>query len=407
MKEEDDEPPPFRPARAFTRPSMPTDERLRSLGARLRSLLREQEEKPFIADERLQKATAGRLDRLVAPPARGPLHAELEACVVDWRADDATLSTHLLVLLPPCDQEDVVGGWARAQGHDVLSPPDRTTLRARLGAGAAPLEPIDLDGDGILVVPQLERWFLRERRGLDHVRALLTALESVERRCVVGCSSWAWAFLSMATGADMVLPEGVTFQAFDGDRLRRWFAALARDGMAEGVRFRLPKTGADVLRPEGDDRAGSDFLQKLAARSHGIPWVAWHMWRRGLRSDREALVDGEAASGDGDERDRAAALADDAGDRETLWVAAPDEPVVPARETQNALLVLHALLIHEELTVEELRLVLPIVGPSHVVAALVGAGFVERHEGALRCRPAAYPAIRGALEAAGFPMGRF
>ncbi len=27
----------------------------------------------------------------------------------------------------------------------------------------------------------------------------------------------------------------------------------------------------------------SDYLKKLAAHSLGIPWVAWHLWRRSLR----------------------------------------------------------------------------------------------------------------------------
>ncbi len=87
----------------------------------------------------------------------------------------------------------------------------------------------------------------------------------------------------------------------------------------------------------------------------------------------------------------------------TLWVFSAHKFNLPEEHRQTALLVLQALLIHGSLTAE-LRLVLPAVGGTFIVAALIAAGFDERD--AMRCRPAAYPAARAELFAAGFPMDR-
>ena len=87
-------------------------------------------------------------------------------------------------------------------------------------------------------------------------------------------------------------------------------------------------------------------------------------------------------------------------------MAALDELALPARDPQAALLVLHALLIHEHLTPDELRQVLPTVNQPGIVDTLAASGFIEREGDGVRCRPAAYPAIRGGLAAAGYPLDR-
>ena len=276
--------PLFQPIGTFDPPPMPAEERLRLLAARFRAFFRSKDDTAFIADDRLQRATLRRLDQVVAPPACGPVMDELDATVAEWLAESPVATRHKLVILPACDQNDVLGAWAAQNGHQVLPAPDRAHLLSATAPDLADLA--NLSGDGLLAVPNLERWFLRHRNGLGQVRRLLAALGDTERRCVVGCNSWAWAFLSAAAGVDLALPTGVTFKPFDANRLRRWFAELALDDTTRGVRFRLSEDGADVLDVKDDGAPASDFLEKLAARSLGIPWVAWHMWRRSLRTDR-------------------------------------------------------------------------------------------------------------------------
>lgn len=374
------------PLASYDAPPMPTQEVVKQYLGRLQALVGRNRSKPLIADDQLKKVTLKRLDDVVAPPACGPLLAGLGRGIEEWLADRGAPSHIQVVVLPPCDNNHVVETWARNAGHDILPAPSRETL-----AGAsAPAVP-DVAGRSVLVVPRLESWVLRHRDGLATVRRLLADLDRLQRPVVIGCNSWAWAFLSKATAADLLLPDPVTFTPFDGERLSQWFSQLAEAEDTKGVRFRLPGSGEDVLARDDAGALKNDYLQTLAGRSLGIPWVAWQLWRRSLRAgDPESDAHDETATSPGEQ---------------TLWIAALDEFVLPGADEQSALLVLHALLIHGPLTTEELRLVLPIVGESNIVPVLAKAGFVERQGAAYACRAAAYPTIRDGLAKAGLPMG--
>ncbi len=387
---------PFQPLGDYAWPSAPAEEAARRLLRRLRKTFARGDEPPTMARDRLQRATLEKLDEVVAPPASGPLVRELGLTVADWIADPAPKSWLRLVVLPPCDDTRLVETWARDNGHQVLLPPDR----AALTGGAPPRLPDlpGLDGQGVLVIPQLERWFVRHRNGLSHVRALLAGLDRLQRHCLIGCNSWAWAFLSKAANADAILPTGLTFQAFDAQRLQRWFTQLAQGDAATDVTFRLSGSGEDVLETDEDGALKSDFFKKLAARSLGIPWVAWYLWRTGLRSEQEP-----------DERDPDAETAAGSDDL-TLWIAPFQEFTLPPQREQLSLLILQALLLHGPMTQEEMGHVLPATSDLSVLPALVRADFIARRRAEegdqFSCRAAAYPAIRSELSGAGYPMDR-
>ena len=385
----------FIPLADYKEPSMPAQELLRKLLGRVQALLARSDPKPFIADDRLKKATMDTLNEVVAPPACGPLLAELDRTVAAWLGEHPRVSNVKTVVIPPCDENAIVETWARQAGHQIIDPPGRDQL---IEAPATPL-PM-LEGEGLLVVPRLEDWFIRHRNGLRLVRSLLAALEASGRDVVIGCNSWAWAFLGKAAGADLMLPDAVTFIAFDEMRLHDWFGQLATAEATGGVRFRRSQTGSNVLELGDDGRPKDDYLRILAGRSLGVPWVAWHIWRRSLRSDGDAAPAADAK----------AVLASDKDEtpgEQTLWVAALDEYVLPGKNERAALLVLQALLIHGPLSAGHLRLVLPLVGESNIVSVLVKAGFVARAGDLFACRPAAYPAIRAGLASAGLPPDRY
>ena len=380
----------FAPLGNYHAPTLPAVDAMQALALRLRKLFKQPNDKPFISDDHLQRSTQKMLDDIVAPPACAPLLGELQATLQDWIATPAPTSWLKTVVLPPGDHNSLMEAWAHQQGHQLLAPPDRNALVA-----PASIELPDLAGHGVLVIPRLERWFLRHRNGLTLVRALLDRLDTLNRHCVIGCNSWAWEFLDKAVGAGMVLPAGVTFQAFDAMRLHDWLSELAHADHG-GMRFRLSTTGGDVMEIDDEGKLGHDFFVRLAARSLGIPWVAWRLWRRSLRSgsqDDEEIDDIEKIKNE---------QADIIGNEQTLWVIALDEFSLPGSDNEVALLVLHALLLHGPLTLHELRLVLPLVGQSNVLSTLVSTGFVERMDDAYVCFPAAYPAIRSALATAGF-----
>ena len=394
MVSEDKKVPLFEPISNFTKPSLPAQETLRLFYAKFLALFHSTETTPFIADDKLKKATLDILDEVVAPPACGPVIDELQATLGPW-IDEKSSPFHIAsIVLPPCDENGILEEWALRNGHQILSAAARNAL---LTPVEEPLLP-DLSGDGVLVIPRLEHWFLRHQDGLKTIRRLLAAINTLDRRVVIGCNSWAWEFLAKAVGADMVLPEGKTFKAFDEMRLYRWMSELSEDEKSRNLSFKLPASGTDVMGLDPEGNLANDFFKTLAARSLGIPWVAWHMWRRSLRSGDDESIAAETEAGSVDQ--------EAAADEQTLWVAALEEFVLPGGGDPTALLALHALVIHGTLTVEELRLVLPTVGESNVLSALITAGFVEREKEFLKCRPAAYPAIRQGLSSAGFSMDR-
>lgn len=376
---------PFEGLGKYQWPSMPAEESARLFLDRVRRLFHTKPGKPVVAPDHLQRATLEVLDEVVAPPACGPLLRELELTIGDWVAHPSPRERKKLIILPPCDENGVVETWARQQVHEVIDPPTRSSLVSHL---ETPLP--DLAGEGLLVIPRLHRWFLRQRNGLILVRRLLAALDAQPRPFVIGCNSWAWAFLVKTVGADLILPEGLTFHSFDAERLHRWFAELGGEESTEKITFRLSQNGKDVMEVDSEGALRSDYLKRLAAHSLGIPWVAWHLWRSSLRREREEGADTQEI----------------VPDENTLWVSAVQNFTLPSDHRQTALLVLQALLIHGRLTAEELRHVLPLVGETFIVAGLITAGFVEKDGDEMRCRPAAYPSARTELFAAGFPMDR-
>lgn len=368
----------------YKAPDGPTVDTLQRVWMRVRNTVFERDEGQAVEDDRLRQASHATVDHFTDSPDCALLGRELDETLERWIKDVEPTDTLRLFVTPPADVRGLLDTWARRRGHALLEPPPREALTAR---PAIELPPID--GEGVLVVARLEQWFRRHRHGLDLVRGLLAALAGSERRCVIGCSSWAWSFLRRAVGADLLLPEPLVFTPFDADRLSVWFAELADAEGTRDVTFRASNSGGDVFARDADGELESDYLQGLAARSLGIPWVAWQLWRRALRT---MPPDEDAEAGAAEEQD------------DVLWLVRPDEFVLPHGHERVARIVLQALLVHGSLDTEELALVLPIVGESNIVPALVRAGFVERVGTRFRCVPAAYPAIISNLSTAGFTM---
>ncbi len=378
------------PLEDFEQPSTPNQETLRIWGARLKRLVSQSEEAPFINSEQLQATALSHLDEIVSPPACGPVIDEINKTVNAWLRDETTPVK--FIVTPPCDENCVIETWAKRSGFNTLDAPDRSSLISSDGFHLPAIKHEEL-----VIIPRLADWFLRHRNGLRAVRELLQFVSESDQRFVFGCNSWAWSFLVKAVEADMVLPQPEIFRPFDEERLHEWLSALASADSTQNLQFRSSKTGGNVLSSDSAADHDKDFFETLAARSLGIPWVAWHMWRKALRSE-----DGEMADDDAEpfEAER--------GDREerktTLWISEIESSSLPSQHTQTALLVLHSLLIHNRLTLAELKCTLPAAGDANMLPALISRGFIHRDGPYFLCTPSAYPDIRSALSAAGFPM---
>ena len=367
------------PVTDYVCPALPADEWFRVLWRRILARLRPTE-KSFIADDQLKRATLRRLDQVVAPPACGPILAELQGSIMDWLSQPPTAERIKAIVLPPCQDGDVVGTWAESKGHQMLCvhhPCDVPDALARL-------EQLPDDPDALLVIPRLEFWYTRRMDGLADIRRLIAILTRRRQRVVVSCNAWTWAYLSKATGIDMIAGQPLCFAPFDEDRLRDWFRELAQDDTTRGFRFRLSDDGTDLFGDEPTE-VEANFFRTLAATSRGIPWVAWHMWRRMLHTDDDRRPDAEAGN--------------------TLWVAALDELTLPGDRPRDTLLILHALILHGRMSIDDLASVLPIVGETVVPATLMMSGFVAQEDDRLSIRAEAYPAVRTGLKSAGMSVG--
>ncbi|MGB6230417.1 MAG: hypothetical protein WBF53_09865 [Litorimonas sp.] len=384
----------FRPLGKYDWPTTPAVQgfdRIRAdLRKRLAGWVNTREDTPGIDVARVDPIAPDILDRIAEAPANQPVLAELTATLRPWLDEPKAAQVLQTVVLPPCDRENLLLRWSEQEGLDVF-PTDKL---------ASDLAELDDPSAMPLVIPRLEDRFLRTPEGLIAVRALIDQLAAMRRRTVVGCNSWAWQFLRKSCEIDLVLTDPMTFRAFNANRLRNWLGTLAfgsTDGIeAPRTRFLSETSGRDVFGNGDGEAELSSFMNDLAKRSLGIPWVAWNLWRASLEMEKAK---------EGDDTDEPGDPVPDIDKMDTIWVSELHNFALPGRSDQNALLVLHALLIHGGLTEPLIGRTVPLVSYTNVLASLLGAGLVDRAEdGAYRCVPAAYPAIRDGLKNNGYPV---
>ncbi|MGJ8560715.1 MAG: hypothetical protein ACSHX3_10805 [Litorimonas sp.] len=379
------DPIPFRPLGKFEWPSTAVNRGVDLALSQLRKKFRRSDKDVGIDPKTLLPAPTELLDRVCEPPAHSPLIGELDATLSSWLADEAASDKVQTIILPPCDREDLLEQWSKANDLQTFGT-DRKM---------AELDAFDDPKASPLVIPKLERRFLRTRSGLHDVRQLLDRLSVMERRIIIGCNSWAWQFLRKSCEIDLIFAAPITFQAFNKERLRLWLGTLALDP-ADGANlcFRSVSSGQDVFGNGEGEAEVSEFMTELAKASIGVPWVAWHIWKDNLHVANSVDADG----------DTIVSAKAEADPRDTIWVTDISPPSVPDRSDQNALLVLHALLIHGGLTQDQIMQTVPLVTYTHVLASLVRAKLIDCMDGLYRCRPTAYPVIRDGLNDSGYPV---
>jgi hypothetical protein len=241
---------------------------------------------------------------------------------------------------------------------------------------------------------------------------LLDHIISQSRRWVVGCDSWAWAYLSKALKVDTVFPMPFILEAFDQERLKIWFQQLAAKSGEGNFVFRQLDSGKYVLPPATGDEASGDrnqgavaensvFLKNVAAYSRGIPGVALAVWRRSFGFVNTTAEDGE-------ECDKEAPAAGDCNSAYPILVKPWSQLNLPGFPFQQVfiglLMVLHSLLLHGGLWSRILPELLPL-SPMEILEYLYlleASGLVESDQGFWRVTPAGYPAVRQMLQSEGY-----
>lgn len=380
------EPLPFKPLGQYAWPSAPVNHGVETLLSQFKQWLGRRDMSVGIDQTRLQIPSADFVNTVAEPPANHPLLEELTFALSHWVQSDTADTPHQMIVLPPCDREDLLHQWANAEGLPFFG----------LDRSFADLDEFDTNEASPVILSKLEHRFLRTRQGLIEVRLLLDRVSRMTRPVLIGCNSWAWQFLRKSCEIDLIFPDPLMFQAFDKTRIRRWLGTLAHSPEdTETFCFRSVSTGRDVFGNGEGEAEVSAFMTDLARRSHGIPWIAWHLWRMSLRvmdrdqasSDTEGALDRKPADG-----------------IETIWVMDLPAPTVPNRNDQNALLVLHSLLIHGGLTEDQIVQTVPLVSYTNVLTSLVRARLIDQIDGQYRCLPSAYPAIRDGLKNNSYPV---
>lgn len=286
----------------------------------------------------------------------------------------------LFISPPHGGHASVVSLWAQQQGVNCLPMP----TFAELTDGS--LEWVERCGhQRYWAIPSLERHFLRHTQGLQGVRELLErALSGRLGQGVIGCDSWAYAYLQHAVGLEGV--PVLTLQGLEGKQLAHYFADLARDGKCPPVYS--TRTGKLILANGCDESTSGKNddvhkeLQRLAAHCRGHLGIAWHYWRERLREPAERCNTDEQP-------------------QEELWLLdALAEAELPADTGDVATLLLHALLIHGGLEDQALGHVLPFSHHEALSArlALARQGILDCHQGRWQVSPLSYASVRQLLE---------
>lgn len=307
-----------------------------------------------------------------------------------------------LIGQPYCDHAAILENWAAQRHAYVLQPPDTAQI---LTGDRSWLETLPAGNEQLWVLPALERCFLRHTNGLNLLRGFLErALSGALGPGVIGCDSWAFAFIQRI----FPLPgaSALTLQAFDGLALADYFVrARAASGPRSHVRFFSARSGKPLLPEEADKPAGSDSaarvreqnlpeLRQLAAHCRGNPGLAWHYWRQQLRAEPEPDQKGQT---EGRESATPVHGMGGQGPDNIVWVAADiDTPALPAEAGEDVAFVLHALLLHRGLTTDLLALLLPTprarIAPQ--LLRLQTLGLLACKDERWQVAPLAYPTVR-------------
>lgn len=352
---------------------------------------------PAVDPSTLSRLPDTRLEAVACHQRTEVLTAALVAALAPWAEGEVSKgSVRVVVSAAHCATRAALVGWAAARGWAVIEPP---TAEQILGGGEAWLASLETVSGQDCVLPRLERCFLRHAEGLDLFRRLLAWLLARRGRCLVGCNSWAWAYLSAALGVDAVLAPPLTLAPLRGEALGRWFQELLSACSEPDLVFRNAASGRVVLSSADAARRGEDcvqaekpddFLTNLAAGSRGIAAVAWAIWRHSLRVSAAAETSDEA-------REKAGS---DFGS--TIWVKPWSDlnlPAPPPQARQSHRFISHALLIHGGLTEDAVDLLVPISGSvlRQSLRVLATEGLIEQAEGVWQVTHCAYPAVRQAL----------
>jgi hypothetical protein len=354
------------------------------------------------AEEELRALPIMRLENLVPPIDWTPAVDAFDCAMAEASSRRSSRSvTRFLIGQPHNGHVRILEGWAAAHGAQLVSPPGYEDILS----GSLTWLPETGTTRRVWALPALERCFLRHANGLSSVRTFLErALSGDLGEGVIGCDSWAWAYLQRIW--PVADPQILTLQSFDGRRLADYFIRTKMVLANRRIRFCNARTGASlILESESTEGGSSDVgaeLRQLAAHCRGNLGVAWKYWRERLRAEPDpAQSDSSPADPEAGE---------EPSGEELVWVASDiEDPVLPAETEEEVGFILHALLIHNGLP-SWLLPELFLIPNARIVSNLLRIetlGLIEPHNDGWRVTALGYATTREFLRARDYLIDRF
>ncbi|MBE2221850.1 MAG: hypothetical protein IAF02_09935 [Anaerolineae bacterium] len=321
-----------------------------------------------------------------------------------------------VVVGPPGSQVDkVVSNLARQNRWQILGIPSANEI---LSGGKSWLKNVSLDEATPLVIPRLEKCFLRHQDGLALVDSLLDKLQASHRHFLIACDSWAWAYLEKTLHIDAMLAEPLTLAPLDCNKLQFWLPTLAQTSKGQFV-FRDSNNGQLIfpvmtnykdqlvfnaqpgqMEMYADWVDGGGFLKQLTAYCRGIPQLIWLIWRECLQVQSNIKLDVSQQFMNTE-------------DWFTVWVKPLSQislPTVPPLTDNLEPMVLHTLLLHKGASIHLLDFLLPFSNNEirHAIARLTRAGlvYVDANK-TCEVTLLGYPAVRRFMHNEGYLVDAF
>jgi hypothetical protein len=377
-----DETPPlweFVPLGSFCAPKSSSEQLVRKWGALKRLLKRDTaaEESPFKPEADLQRLPGTLRERLTAPVEWADALDALELALNSWSGAEGEPRVVFVVGPPWSGCAGILRAWAAAHQTACIEAPAPEDILQRDFTSIQ----IPQAQKQAWVMPELERCYLRHAEGLDLVRHFLeNAMCGAYGPGIIGCDSWAWAYLQYVWPAHSA--SVLTLQGLDGARLSRLLRQLSVARVRENFCFKSAGNGNTILCAEDDANArATAAITHLAVRARGNVGLALHYWRDALRSEPESEEEQKSEEDTTADKTR------------TVWVAdLASSPVPPHDDTDNIAFILHTLLLHHGVEEELLPELLP-MSRQHAMATLLrlrDSGILQQQNNLWYVAPLAY-----------------
>lgn len=388
------------PVAAYQPPSAPVTQSARERLASFRRLFQRGKPElgvPLKTTDKLLSLPHCQQDRLAPAPDWRSSAEALDIELNDWLKQENPAPPVIVMVGPPHSGNiETLKAWAEIQSWRTLRGPTPEQILAGDTSWFS-----DQGGDGSpWVFPALEDLYLRHVDGLKLIRHFLDhACSGKIGRGVIGCDSWAWAFLHHLWHGRT--PTTLTLQAFDEPRLVVHFQPLIGASSASPLFFRLSDNGHYVLPPpEIAEKTYeySNFLQILAAHSRGVFGVAQAIWRVSMQAEPDEKL---SEVNENEERNLP---------HQTVWIIPWNQlklPALPASAGRDEAFLLHTLLLHNGLPLDLLKLLLSPSQVMETIYRLEEEGLVGQDDTVWHVTAQGYPAVRQFLQTNGYLVDQF